>query len=189
MLATALWINVCGCAFRCPEADSLNVATAAALAFYERTRSGRHVGPGTWFVSEPCPGRSGLAVAGFVAAVIAVAVVVLSLGLIRVHPLVGRLSQHCGGQRLASQGWRRPSAALVRAQRGSGPAGAWFFVALTLGTLATPAWKRTEQPHRPQYGGFCLVSFADRLCGRHRESVSCAGSGSRVEMGDRRQRP
>lgn len=27
--------------------DSLNVATAAALAFYERTRSGHHIGPGT----------------------------------------------------------------------------------------------------------------------------------------------
>lgn len=37
---------------------------------------------------QAVPWATGLAVAGFVAAVIAVAVVVLSLGLIRVHPLL-----------------------------------------------------------------------------------------------------
>ena len=65
--------------------DSLNVATAAALAFYERVRVGS--------IGCSCDGGTdavgtGLTVAGFVAAVTGAAIVVLSLGMIRVHPLV-----------------------------------------------------------------------------------------------------
>ena len=57
----------------------------------------------------PVPWGTGLTVAGFVAAVTAVAVVVLSLGLIRVHPLlaVGLNIVAAGGLAPTLLGWRR----------------------------------------------------------------------------------
>ena len=66
--------------------DSLNVATAAALAFYERlSQCPMDLRP---IESEPTPWGTGLTVAAFTAAVIAAAIVVLSIGMTRVHPLV-----------------------------------------------------------------------------------------------------
>ncbi|HVQ85109.1 MAG TPA: DUF2537 domain-containing protein [Mycobacterium sp.] len=55
------------------------------------------------------PWATGLTVSGFVAAVIGVAVVVLSLGLIRVHPLlaVGLNIVAAGGLAPTLWGWRR----------------------------------------------------------------------------------
>lgn len=57
---------------------------------------------------EPTPWATGLTVAGFVAAVTGVAVVVLSLGLIRVHPLlaVGLNIVAAGGLAPTLWGWR-----------------------------------------------------------------------------------
>ncbi len=57
----------------------------------------------------PVPWGTGLTVAGFVAAVTAIAVVVLSLGLIRVHPLlaVGLNIVAVGGLAPTLWGWRR----------------------------------------------------------------------------------
>ena len=54
------------------------------------------------------PWATGLTVAGFVAAVIGVAVVVLSLGLVRVHPLlaVGLNILAAGGLAPTLWGWR-----------------------------------------------------------------------------------
>ncbi|SOJ57108.1 hypothetical protein MSIMFB_04586 [Mycobacterium simulans] len=58
---------------------------------------------------ESVPWATGLAVAGFVAAVTGTAVVVLSLGLIRVHPLlaVGLNIVAVGGLAPTLWGWRR----------------------------------------------------------------------------------
>ena len=58
---------------------------------------------------ESVPWATGLAVAGFVAAVTAAAIVVLSLGLIRVHPLlaVGLNIVAVGGLAPTFWGWRR----------------------------------------------------------------------------------
>ena len=55
------------------------------------------------------PWGTGLTVAAFVAAVIAVAIVVLSLGLVRVHPLlaVGLNLVAVGGLAPTVWGWRR----------------------------------------------------------------------------------
>lgn len=79
--------------------DSLNVATAAALAFYERL---------TWTqvsddfsVRPPTPWGTGLTVAAFTAAVTGAAIVVLSMGMIRVHPVVSI------GLNLVAAPWRR----------------------------------------------------------------------------------
>jgi hypothetical protein len=60
-------------------------------------------------VTERTPWGTGLTVAGFVAAVIAVAIVVLSLGLTRVHPLlaVGLNLVAVGGLAPTVWGWRR----------------------------------------------------------------------------------
>ena len=58
---------------------------------------------------QSLPWATGLTVSGFVAAVIGVAVVVLSLGLIRVHPLlaVGLNIVAAGGLAPTLWGWRR----------------------------------------------------------------------------------
>ncbi|WP_156690189.1 DUF2537 domain-containing protein [Mycobacterium sp. Marseille-P9652] len=58
---------------------------------------------------DSVPWATGLTVAGFVAAVIGAAVVVLSLGLIRVHPLlaVGLNAVAAGGLAPTLWGWRR----------------------------------------------------------------------------------
>jgi hypothetical protein len=58
---------------------------------------------------EPVPWATGLAVAGFVAVVTGAAVLVLSLGLIRVHPLlaVGLNIVAAGGLAPTLWGWRR----------------------------------------------------------------------------------
>ena len=55
------------------------------------------------------PWGTGLTVAGFVAAVVGVAIVVLSLGLIRIHPLlaVGLNVVAVGGLAPTVWGWRR----------------------------------------------------------------------------------
>jgi hypothetical protein len=85
---------------------------------------------------ETVPWATGLTVAGFVAAVVGVAVVVLSLGLIRVHPLlaVGLNIVAAGGLAPTLWGWRRkPVWRWFVLGAGVGVTGAWLtLVALTL---------------------------------------------------------
>lgn len=77
---------------------------------------------------EPVPWATGLTVAGFVAAVTAIAVVVLSLGLIRVHPLlaVGLNIVAAGGLAPTLWGCRRT------------PVWRWFVLGAAVGV--TGAW-------------------------------------------------
>jgi len=75
------------------------------------------------------PWGTGLTVAGFVAAVIAVGVVVLTLGLIRVHPLlaVGLNVVAAGGLAPTLWGWRRtPVRRWFVLGAAVGVAGAWL---------------------------------------------------------------
>ena len=85
---------------------------------------------------EIVPWATGLTVAGFVAAVTAVAVVVLSLGLIRVHPLlaVGLNVVAAGGLAPTLWGWRHtPVLRWFVLGAGVGVSGAWLtLLALTL---------------------------------------------------------
>ncbi len=76
----------------------------------------------------PVPWGTGLTVTGFVAAVTAIAVVVLSLGLIRVHPLlaVGLNIVAAGGLAPTLWGWRRT------------PVWRWFVLGAGVGV--TGAW-------------------------------------------------
>jgi hypothetical protein len=82
------------------------------------------------------PWGTGLTVAGFVAAVTGVAIVVLSLGLMRVHPLlaVGLNIMAVGGLAPTLWGWRRtPVLRWFVLGAGVGVAGAWLTVlALTV---------------------------------------------------------
>ncbi|OMC43077.1 hypothetical protein A5745_18010 [Mycobacterium sp. IS-2888] len=85
--------------------------------------------------SQSVPWATGLTVAGFVAAVTAVAIVVLSLGLVRVHPLlaVGLNIVAAGGLAPTLWGWRRtPVLRWFVLGAGVGVTGAW----LTLLALA-----------------------------------------------------
>ncbi|MBS4727425.1 DUF2537 domain-containing protein [Mycobacterium sp. SM1] len=84
---------------------------------------------------EPTPWGTGLTVAGFVAAVIAAAVVVLSLGLVRVHPLVAVGLNIIAAAGLAPTlwGWRRiPVLRWFVLGAATGVAGAWLIL-LALG--------------------------------------------------------
>jgi uncharacterized protein DUF2537 len=85
---------------------------------------------------ESTPWATGLTVAGFVAAVTAVAVVVLSLGLIRVHPLlaVGLNVVAAGGLAPTLWGWRhKPVVRWLVLGGGVGVAAAWLaLVAMAL---------------------------------------------------------
>jgi hypothetical protein len=85
---------------------------------------------------ESTPWATGLTVAGFVATVTAVAVVVLSLGLIRVHPLlaVGLNVVAAGGLAPTLWGWRHtPVRRWLVLGGGVGVAGAWLaLVAMAL---------------------------------------------------------
>jgi Protein of unknown function (DUF2537) len=84
---------------------------------------------------EIVPWATGLTVAGFVAAVTAAAVVVLGLGLIRVHPLlaVGLNIVAAGGLAPTLWGWRRtPILRWFLLGAGVGVTGAWLtLIALT----------------------------------------------------------
>ena len=84
---------------------------------------------------EIVPWATGLTVAGFVAAVTAAAVVVLGLGLIRVHPLlaVGLNIVAAGGLAPTLWGWRRtPILRWFVLGAGVGVTGAWLtLIALT----------------------------------------------------------
>lgn len=84
---------------------------------------------------EPTPWATGLTVAGFVAAVSGVAIVVLSLGLIRVHPMlaVGLNLVAVGGLAPTVWEWRRtPVLRWFVLGAGVGVAGAWLtLLALT----------------------------------------------------------
>jgi hypothetical protein len=83
------------------------------------------------------PWATGLTVSAFVAAVTGVAVVVLSLGLIRVHPMlaVGLNVVAAGGLAPTLWGWRRtPVLRWFVLGAGVGVVGAW----LTLLALAVP---------------------------------------------------
>ncbi|HZC53979.1 MAG TPA: DUF2537 domain-containing protein [Mycobacterium sp.] len=85
--------------------------------------------------SQSVPWATGLTVAGFVAAVTAAAIVVLSLGLVRVHPLlaVGLNVVAAGGLAPTLWGWRRtPVLRWFVLGAGVGVTGAW----LTLLALA-----------------------------------------------------
>lgn len=83
------------------------------------------------------PWATGLAVAAFVATVVGTAFVVLSLGLIRVHPLlaVGLNVVAVGGLAPTVWGWRRtPVLRWFVLGAGAGVAGAWLvLLALTAG--------------------------------------------------------
>ncbi len=85
---------------------------------------------------ESTPWATGLTVAGFVAAITAVAVLVLSMGLIRVHPLlaVGLNVVAAGGLAPTLWGWRRtPVLRWLVLGGGVGVAGAWLaLVAMAL---------------------------------------------------------
>lgn len=85
---------------------------------------------------ESTPWATGLTVAGFVAAVTAAAIVVLSLGLIRVHPLlaVGLNLVAAGGLAPTLWGWRhKPVLRWFVLGAGLGVAGGWLaLLALTL---------------------------------------------------------
>ena len=77
---------------------------------------------------ETTPWATGLTVAGFVAAVTAVAVLVLSMGLIRVHRLlaVGLNAVAAGGLAPTLWGWRRTPVLRWLVLGGAvGVAGAW----------------------------------------------------------------
>jgi Protein of unknown function (DUF2537) len=85
---------------------------------------------------QSVPWAMGLTVAGFVAAVTAAAIVVLSLGLVRVHPLlaVGLNIAAAGGLAPTLWGWRRiPVLRWFVLGAGVGVTGAW----LTLLALTT----------------------------------------------------
>jgi Protein of unknown function (DUF2537) len=86
---------------------------------------------------ESVPWATGLTVAGFVAAVIGVGVVVLGLGLIRVHPLlaVGLNAVAAGGLAPTLWGWRRtPVLRWFVLGAGAGVAVAWVaLLAMTAG--------------------------------------------------------
>ena len=85
--------------------------------------------------SQSVPWATGLTVAGFVAAVTATAIVVLSLGLVRVHPLlaVGLNVVAAGGLAPTLWGWRHtPVLRWFVLGAGVGVTGAW----LTLLALA-----------------------------------------------------
>lgn len=83
------------------------------------------------------PWGTGLTVAAFVAAVVAAAIVVLSLGLIRVHPLLalGLNLVAVGGLAPTVWGWRRrPVWRWFALGAGVGVAGGWLSaLAITLG--------------------------------------------------------
>ncbi|MGA9491542.1 MAG: DUF2537 domain-containing protein [Mycobacterium sp.] len=85
---------------------------------------------------ESTPWATGLTVAGFVASVTAVAVVVLSLGLIRVHPMLAVALNlvAAGGLAPTLWGWRHtPVLRWLVLGAGVGVAGAWFaLLAMTL---------------------------------------------------------
>ena len=85
---------------------------------------------------ESTPWATGLTVAGFIAAVTAVAVVVLSLGLIRVHPMlaVGLNVVAAGGLAPTLWGWRHtPVLRWLVLGAGVGVTGAWLaLVAMAL---------------------------------------------------------
>ncbi len=87
--------------------------------------------------SDATPWGTGLAVAAFVAMVTAGAVVVLSMGLIRIHPLVaiGLNLVAVGGLAPTVWGWRAtPVLRWFVLGLGVGVAGAWLaLLALTLG--------------------------------------------------------
>ncbi|OBH31465.1 hypothetical protein A5692_16840 [Mycobacterium sp. E342] len=85
---------------------------------------------------DSAPWATGLTVAGFVAAVTGAAIVVLSLGLIRVHPLlaVGLNVVAAGGLAPTLWGWRhKPVLRWFLLGAGIGVAGAWLtLLALTV---------------------------------------------------------
>ena len=85
---------------------------------------------------ESTPWATGLTVAGFVAAATAVAVVVLSLGLIRVHPMLaaGLNVVAAGGLAPTLWGWRHaPVLRWLVLGAGVGVTGAWLaLVAMAL---------------------------------------------------------
>jgi hypothetical protein len=87
-------------------------------------------------VDESTPWAMGLTVAGFVAAATAVAVAVLSLGLIRVHPMlaVGLNVVAAGGLAPTLWGWRHtPVLRWLVLGAGVGVTGAWLaLVAMAL---------------------------------------------------------
>ena len=83
-------------------------------------------------VDESTPWATGLTVAGFVAAATAVAIVVLSLGLIRVHPMlaVGLNVVAAGGLAPTLWGWRHtPVLRWLVLGAGVGVTGAWLALA------------------------------------------------------------
>ncbi len=87
-------------------------------------------------MNESTPWATGLAVAGFVAVVTGATITVLSLGLVRVHPLlaVGLNAVAAGGLAPTLWGWRRtPVLRWLVLGAGTGVLGGWLvLLALTV---------------------------------------------------------
>src|SRR5258707_2945410 len=98
---------MCGCGSRCRAAP---IRSTSRLPPPLRSTNGQNWQTRlTWVTDDSTPWAMGLTVAAFVAAVTAAAVVVLSLGLTRVHPLlaVGLNLVAVGGLAPTVWGWRR----------------------------------------------------------------------------------
>ncbi len=89
---------------------------------------------------EPTPWATGLAVSAFVAAVIGTAIVVLSMGLLRVHALLAAVLNIIAVGGLAPTVWGWRTTPVVRwFALGAGVGVAWgWLVLLALGATGTP---------------------------------------------------
>lgn len=89
---------------------------------------------------EPTPWATGLAVSAFVAAVIGTAIVVLSMGLLRVHALLAAVLNIIAVGGLAPTVWGWRTTPVVRwFTFGAGVGVAWgWLVLLALGATGTP---------------------------------------------------
>ncbi len=123
---------------------------------------------------QSVPWGTGLTVAGFVAAVTGVAIVVLSLGLIRVHPLLAVGAQHRGGRRAGADpvGMAAHAGAALVCHGRSGGRGACCVGGAALILLALPAGRARsalapgadpQQHILPSRNGRLASSAADRL--------------------------
>src|SRR5258705_6712546 len=117
---------MCGCGSRCRGAP---IRSTSPLPPPLRSTNGQNWQTRlTWVTDDSTPWATGLTVAAFVAAVTAAAIIVLSLGLTRVHPLlaVGLNLVAVGGLAPTVWGWRsRPVWRGVVLCSGGGGGGGW----------------------------------------------------------------
>src|SRR4029078_9010586 len=140
---------------------------------------------------DAVPWGTGLTVAGFVAMVTAGAVVVLSMGLIRVHPLlaVGLNLVAVGGLAPTVWGWRAtPVLRWFVLGLGVGVAGAWLaLLALTLGLPRPPRRTPGSTSSHAGTGGLPLRVRGVRagFGGSGASSTCTGGAGSSIARGAR----